>query len=93
MSLGRSLGESHARLRRARSVIDGPRRVFDAWFSWATADRSFARAPHNNVAGIVQGGVECTGRQLRARLGVALVAAKLLEFAAMLRGAVEPQGG
>jgi hypothetical protein len=74
-------------------VVDGDRHLYDAWLFMVDGGCIFHANTTEEVAGIVQFGLECDDQALRAELGAALVAARLLprgdasydEFAAALR--------
>jgi hypothetical protein len=73
-------------------VVDGGITRYDAWLYMVDSGTIFSTGTTQVVAEIVQCGLECADKALRAELGPAMVAAKLLpegdasykEFAALL---------
>lgn len=73
-------------------VVRGDEHVYDAWLYMVDSGSFFRAGTTEEVAGIVQCGLECPDRALRAELGPAMVEARLLphgdgsyqEFAAAL---------
>ena len=73
-------------------VVDGAQHLYDAWFFMVDSGAMFRAGTTDEVAAIIQFGLECEDPQLRIAIGAALVEAKLLprgdsayaEFAAAL---------
>lgn len=73
-------------------VCDGDERLYDAWIYAVDSGSIYRANTTEEVAGIVQFGLECDDSQLRLQLGAAMVEARLLpksdssyqEFAAEL---------
>jgi hypothetical protein len=59
-------------------ILDGDRHAFDAWLYLGDSGTIFRAGTTDKVAEIVQRGLECSDRRLRAELGPAMVAARLL---------------
>jgi hypothetical protein len=78
-------------------VVDGDRHLYDAWFYMGDSGTFFRAGTTEDVAMVIQGGLECEDRAIRGQLGPAMVEASLLpegdasyaEFVAALEG----QGG
>lgn len=78
-------------------VVDGGRHLYDVWFYMTDSGTFFRAGTTEDVAMVIQSGLECEDAALRTELGAAMVEAKLLpqsdgsyaEFAAVL----EAQGG
>jgi hypothetical protein len=78
-------------------VVDGDRHLYDAWFYMGDSGTFFRAGTTEDVAMVIQGGLECEDPVIRGQLGPAMVEASLLpesdasyaEFAA----ALEAQGG
>jgi hypothetical protein len=73
-------------------VVDGDRHLYDAWFYMGDSGTFFRAGTTEDVAMVIQGGLECEDREIRSQLGPAMVEASLLpesdasyaEFAAAL---------
>ncbi len=73
-------------------VVDGDRHLYDAWFVMVDSGSFFRAGTTEEVAGVIQFGLECADPAVRAQVGSAMVEAKLLprgdssydEFAALL---------
>lgn len=73
-------------------IVDGEQHVYDAWLYMVDSGAIFRAGTTDEVAGVIQFGLECEDPDLRLALGMAMVAAKLLppgdssyaEFAAAL---------
>src|SRR5689334_12349106 len=80
-------------------VVDGDRHLYDAWFYMGDSGTFFRAGTTEDVAMVIQCGLECEDRELRSQLGPAMVEAKLLppsdasyaEFSAAL--AAQGDGG
>jgi hypothetical protein len=80
-------------------VVDGDRHLYDAWLYMSDSGTFFRAGTTEDVAMIIQTGLECEDREIRAQLGPAMVEARLLpesdasyaEFAAAL--AAQEGGG
>jgi len=59
-------------------ILDGDRHAYDAWLYLSDSGTIFRAGTTDKVAEIVQCGLECSDRRLRAELGPAMVAARLL---------------
>jgi hypothetical protein len=59
-------------------ILDGDRHAYDAWLYLGDSGTIFRAGTTDKVAEIVQCGLECSDRRLRAELGPAMVAARLL---------------
>lgn len=59
-------------------VFDGETHVYDAWFYMVDSGSFFRAGTADEVAGIIQFGLECEDEPLRMELGKAMVAAQLL---------------
>jgi hypothetical protein len=59
-------------------ILDGDRHAFDAWLYMGDSGTIFRAGTTNKVADIVQCGLECSDRRLRAEIGPAMVEARLL---------------
>jgi hypothetical protein len=78
-------------------VVDGDRHLYDAWLYMGDSGTIFRAGTTEDVAMVIQCGLECEDPEIRAQLGPAMVEARLLpesdasyaEFAAMLAA----QGG
>jgi hypothetical protein len=78
-------------------VIDGDQHLYDVWLYMGDSGTFFRAGTTEDVAMVIQCGLECEDRELRAQLGPAMVEARLLppsdasyeEFAGMLAA----QGG
>jgi hypothetical protein len=57
-------------------VVDGDEHVFDAWMYMVDSGTFFRAGTTEQVAEIIQFGLECPDPQLRQRLGAALVEAR-----------------
>jgi hypothetical protein len=62
-------------------VLDGDTHVFDAWLYMVDSGAFFRAGTTEEVASIIQFGLECEDPDLRRRLGPAMVEAKLLPAA------------
>jgi hypothetical protein len=73
-------------------VVDGRHHLYDAWFYMSDSGTFFRAGTTEDVAMVIQCGLECDDPDIRSQLGPAMVAAKLLppsdashaEFASML---------
>jgi len=73
-------------------VVDGRDHLYDAWFYMSDSGTFFRAGTTEDVAMVIQCGLECDDPDIRAQLGPAMVEAKLLppsdashaEFASML---------
>jgi hypothetical protein len=80
-------------------VVDGDRHLYDAWLYMGDSGTIFRAGTTDDVAMVIQCGLECEDREIRAQLGPAMVEAKLLpssdasyaEFSDLL--AQQPDGG
>jgi len=78
-------------------VVDGDRHLYDAWLYMGDSGTIFRAGTTEDVAMVIQCGLECEDPEIRAQLGPAMVEARLLpesdasyaEFAKMLAA----QGG
>ena len=59
-------------------VLEGETHVFDAWFYMVDSGSIFKAGTDEEVASVIQFGLECEDPELRKRLGPAMVEAKLL---------------
>ena len=59
-------------------IFDGDTKVYDAWFMMVDSGSFFRAGTAEEVAGIIQFGLECEDPALRDELGKAMVAAQLL---------------
>jgi len=75
-------------------IVDGDRHVYDAWFYMGDSGTFFVAGTSDDVAAVIQCGLQCDDRALRLLLGPGMVDAGLLpradlsydEFAAELAG-------
>jgi|GEM_PF-3203650 len=75
-------------------IVDGDRHVYDAWFYMGDSGTFFVAGTSEDVAAVIQCGLQCNDRALRLLLGPGMVDAGLLpradssydEFAAELAG-------
>ncbi|HWU91212.1 MAG TPA: hypothetical protein VN253_28290, partial [Kofleriaceae bacterium] len=59
-------------------IVDGDRHLYDAWFYMSDSGTFFRAGTTEDVAMVIQCGLECEDTELRARLGPAMVEARLL---------------
>src|SRR5262249_22008822 len=59
-------------------IVDGDRHAYDAWLYMSDSGTIFRAGTIDRVAEIVQRGLECSDRTLRALIGPAMVEARLL---------------
>lgn len=59
-------------------VVDGDQRLYDAWMLMGDSGSIFRARTTEEVAGIIQCGLECEDPAIRLELGAAMVEAKLL---------------
>lgn len=79
-------------------AVDGDKHLYDAWFYMGDSGTFFRAGTTEVIAEVIQCGLECEDPEVRAQLGPAMVAARLLpasdgsyaEFAAMLE---QQEGG
>ena len=62
-------------------VVDGARHLYDAWFYMSDSGTFFRAGTTEDVAMVIQCGLECEDPALRAQLGPAMVEARLLPTA------------
>ena len=78
-------------------VVDGDRHLYDAWFYMGDSGTFFRAGTTEDVAMVIQGGLECEDPGLRGQLGPAMVEASLLPEAdasyAEFAAALAAQGG
>ncbi len=82
-------------------VVDGGRHLYDAWLYMSDSGTFFRAGTTEDVAMVIQCGLECDDPEIRAQLGPAMVEARLLpesdasyaEFAAMLAEQQAAGGG
>jgi hypothetical protein len=59
-------------------VVDGNKHVYDAWFYMVDSGSIFRAGTATRVASVIQLGLQCSNDKRRAKLGPALIAAKIL---------------
>ncbi len=62
-------------------VVDGDQHVYDAWLYMVDSGTVFRAGTTEDVASVIQFGLECPDPAVRAQLGSAMVEAKLLPVA------------
>ena len=82
-------------------VVDGDRHLYDAWLYMGDSGTIFRAGTTEDVAMVIQSGLECEDPEIRAQLGPAMVEARLLpesdasyaEFAKLLaaQGGLAPE--
>src|SRR6185503_16437295 len=82
-------------------VVDGERHLYDAWLYMGDSGTFFRAGTTEDVAMVIQSGLECEDREIRSQLGPAMVEARLLptgdasyqEFANLLAEQQAAEGG
>jgi hypothetical protein len=59
-------------------VVDGDHHLYDAWFYMGDSGTFFRAGTTEDVAMVIQSGLECEDPEIRSQLGPAMVEAKLL---------------